>query len=134
MKEISFEKVFIIEDDLITCFLIKTLMEKTGFATSVETFHNGEEALVGLEKSGTAPDLIFLDLNMPIMDGWEFLRQMHSRSYLPRVPVYILTSSIDPIDKEESHKHNQVKDYLIKPLSLPDLENIRNSLGIHLKN
>lgn len=70
MKQLSM--VYLVEDDIITTFLIKTLMEKFSFADEIKGFQNGEEALNALFAGSADPDMLFLDLNMPIMDGWEF--------------------------------------------------------------
>ncbi|XDD48481.1 response regulator [Leptospira sp. WS39.C2] len=118
-------KVFLIEDDVVTTFLIKTLMEKFSFATEILTFQNGAVALDALNHSGTYPDLLFLDLNMPIMNGWEFLDQIKGDRNYSQIPIYILTSSIDPADKSRSHHFPNVKGYLVKPLGVKDLKSIQ---------
>ncbi|TGL55586.1 response regulator [Leptospira kemamanensis] len=123
MKKIS--KVFLIEDDLVTTFLIKTLMEKFSFASEIITFSNGDVALHTLQNSETYPDLLFLDLNMPVMDGWQFLEEIQNRSPLSNIPTYILTSSIDPLDRSRSTQFPNVKGYLVKPLSWKDLQSIQ---------
>ncbi|EOQ86865.1 response regulator receiver domain protein [Leptospira yanagawae serovar Saopaulo str. Sao Paulo = ATCC 700523] len=120
-------KVFLIEDDLVTTFLIKTLMEKFSFASEICTFANGADALDALHKSQNFPDFLFLDLNMPIMDGWQFLEAMQNSPHLSNIPTYILTSSIDPNDKSKSESFANVKGYLTKPLVLKDLEAIQTS-------
>lgn len=123
MKKIS--KVFLIEDDLVTTFLIKTLMEKFSFASEIITFPNGDVALQTLQNSETYPDLLFLDLNMPVMDGWQFLEEIQNHSSFSTIPTYILTSSIDPQDRSRSTQFPNVKGYLVKPLSWKDLQSIQ---------
>ncbi|TGK49656.1 response regulator [Leptospira bouyouniensis] len=118
-------KVFLIEDDAVTTFLIKTLMEKFSFASEIITFPNGADALEALHKTNVSPDLLFLDLNMPIMDGWQFLDEIQTNSQFSKIPTYILTSSIDPSDKSKSQSFPNVKGYLTKPLALKDLEAIQ---------
>ncbi|TGL62487.1 response regulator [Leptospira jelokensis] len=122
-------KVFLIEDDLVTTFLIKTLMEKFSFASEIYTYPNGADALDALQQSKIFPDLLFLDLNMPIMDGWQFLDAIQNSPLLSKIPTYILTSSIDPNDKSKSEAFPNVKGYLTKPLVLKDLEAIQTSQG-----
>lgn len=127
MKQLSM--VFLVEDDMITTFLIKTLMEKFSFADEIHGFHNGEDALNALLSGTVDPDLLFLDLNMPIMDGWEFLSAINKHPKYAKLPIYILTSSIDPTDKARSAEFQNVKGYLVKPLSLKDLQSINPAVG-----
>ncbi|TGL41544.1 response regulator [Leptospira perdikensis] len=127
MKQLSM--VFLVEDDVITTFLIKTLMEKFSFADEIQGFQNGEDALNALLSGTVDPDLLFLDLNMPIMDGWEFLNAINQHPKYAKLPIYILTSSIDPTDKARSAEFQNVKGYLVKPLSLKDLQSINPTIG-----
>ncbi|MCW7500433.1 response regulator [Leptospira soteropolitanensis] len=121
--------VYLVEDDVITTFLIKTLMEKFSFTDEIQGFQNGEEALNALLSGSHDPDMLFLDLNMPVMDGWEFLKAISKHPKYEKLPIYILTSSIDPTDKARSAEFPNVKGYLVKPLSLKDLQSIKPSLG-----
>ncbi|MGE8722875.1 response regulator [Leptospira terpstrae] len=127
MKQLSM--IYLVEDDVITTFLIKTLMEKFSFADEIHGFQNGEEALHALLDGSVDPDMLFLDLNMPVMDGWEFLNAISKHPKYAKLPIYILTSSIDPTDKARSAEFKNVKGYLVKPLSLKDLQSINPSLG-----
>ncbi|MCG6146228.1 response regulator [Leptospira bandrabouensis] len=121
--------VYLVEDDVITTFLIKTLMKKFSFADEIEGFQNGEDALNALLASSNDPDMLFLDLNMPVMDGWEFLKAISKHPKYAKLPIYILTSSIDPTDKARSTEFPNVKGYLVKPLSLKDLQSINPEVG-----
>lgn len=123
MKQMT--NVFLIEDDVVTTFLIKTLMEKFSFASQVFTYQNGAEALEALQESQDFPDLLFLDLNMPVMDGWQFLEEIRDIPEFSSIPTYILTSSIDPSDKSKSNSFPNVKGYLVKPIGPKDLAAIQ---------
>ncbi|ABZ95871.1 Receiver protein of a two-component response regulator [Leptospira biflexa serovar Patoc strain 'Patoc 1 (Ames)'] len=118
-------KVYLIEDDAVTTFLIKTLMEKFSFASEILTYSNGAEALDALQKAIEFPELLFLDLNMPIMDGWQFLETIQNIPKFSKIPTYILTSSVDPSDKSKSVTYPNVVGYLTKPLSKKDLSTIQ---------
>ncbi len=64
---------YIIDDDPVFIFGLKFLLNMENFAQQIKTFANGEEAIAELQKNKKLPEIIFLDLNMPVMDGWEFL-------------------------------------------------------------
>lgn len=93
-------------------------------------FKNGREALDYFKillaniDSPLFPEIILLDLNMPIMNGWEFLKeftQISPPSGL-KTTLYVVSSSIDPYEIERAKAHFLVKDYLIKPVNLDDFE------------
>ncbi|MFV8226850.1 response regulator [Christiangramia aquimixticola] len=122
----------IIDDDPIFVFGTKKIMKLANFCNSFMVFHNGEEALDKLkpiiESNGTAlPDVILLDLNMPIMDGWEFLDEFIKIPSQKEITIYIVTSSIDPHDIERAKDYDKISNYLIKPISSEKLHQIVSS-------
>lgn len=116
-------KLLCVDDDPITLMLYKMVISKAEFAAQVDTAQNGEEAVAyfdNLLNSGAEfPKLIFLDLNMPVMGGWEFLDLFSTRKYEPfsDVKVIVLSSTIDPQDIEKSKSYPQVIDFRSKPIS-----------------
>ncbi|WP_375436959.1 BLUF domain-containing protein [uncultured Hymenobacter sp.] len=112
---------YVIEDDSITATLTRILLEKNLHGSRVQTYANGQQAIDQLTvalSTGTddVPDLILLDLNMPLMDGWEFL-EAFSRLPLPTpVCVLVLTSSINPEDRAKAARYQNVAGYFAKPL------------------
>ncbi len=88
-------------------------------------FTNPEEAFAALNDQ--SPDLIFLDLNMPEMSGWEFLDAMQKKNL--RHTVAILTSSTSPADTERSQDYGNVMDFYIKPLDPNELARIGEKLA-----
>lgn len=116
------ETVCIIDDDPIFVYGTKVLLNyNSSFGSSVLVHEDGMEALESLTamvKGGEPlPDVIFLDLNMPIMDGWEFLDEFVKLPIKRKPRVYIVSSSIDKQDIEKAHTYNIVKDFIVKPLS-----------------
>ena len=129
------DTILFIDDDPITLMLCKMVISKSLFSKEIATAKNGEEALqyfntlkqVNTNTPLTKPQLIFLDLNMPVMGGWEFLDSFGTSDYSEynNTKVIILSSTIDPEDLEKSKKYPMVIDFLSKPISKEMLEYIK---------
>lgn len=115
------KKVCVIDDDEIFVFAFKKILRISGFCEDVTVYFNGKEAINGLTSSNEDLDLIFLDINMPVMDGWGFLEQLEKQNINYSTPIYLLTSSIDQYDKIRAEQSSLVSKYLVKPLSVEDL-------------
>lgn len=124
----------IIDDDGMFQMLTRIIVEKTQRVQKIKIFSNGKEAINFLnsvhDQPDKLPEIILLDLNMPIMDGWGFLEE-----YLllkPRIGkeilIYVVSSSIDPEDIERARKISEVTDYVIKPVTQGKFINLLNSL------
>ena len=115
-------KVFIVDDDKIFVFLTKKTIEATEIQTEVTVFGDGEEAIDYLkqvsDKLTLLPDIICLDLSMPIMDGWEFLEEFTSLKTRidKKIILYLVSSSISPHDIERAKNISVVSDFIIKPI------------------
>lgn len=121
-----YRKVLCIDDDPIALLLSKLVLTKANFASEIVPLHNGEEASNYLALNETKNNydsnqnlIVFLDLNMPIMDGWEFLEKFQSQYYVnyPNIKIILLTSSVDPSDKERANQFPTVLEFISKPLS-----------------
>ncbi|GAA4498817.1 response regulator [Hymenobacter ginsengisoli] len=125
-------KTYLIDDDHLAIFLARHLLQSEGFSNTICAFQSAEEALAELlthEREGL-PRVIFLDLNMPVMNGWQFLEALtpHADELRGHCHIYILTSSLALADLEKS-KHYQLVDGLIhKPLDRSELRAIRARL------
>lgn len=133
------EQILCIDDDPITLMLCKKVISKASFSNEVITAQNGEEALHHFNtlkytnsKSKSKPELIFLDLNMPIMGGWEFLDHFTSPDYAEfnSVPVIVLSSTIDPEDLAKAKKYPIIIDFLSKPITQPMLEYLKKKIDL----
>ena len=113
--------ILLVEDDEVTLFLAKLLMNKIGYK-NVDTCLNGLEASNYLKNH--TPSLIFLDLNMPIMDGFELLKEMKTKNLCPTTKVVILTSSSRPDDRLRAVEYANVVEFLEKPLSKEKFEDL----------
>jgi CheY-like chemotaxis protein len=121
-------EVCLIEDDMIQVFLTKKFLEKIGSVEKVVDFQNGKAAYDALKRRSDAdeplPDLILLDLNMPVWDGWEFYDAFMKLPESGSVTVYILTSSLDHSDIGKAEGLGLKERYLSKPVGLPQLKTI----------
>jgi CheY-like chemotaxis protein len=128
------QTILCIDDDPITLMLCKMVITKASFSKEIVTAKNGEEALKYFNTLKTThsnkPQLIFLDLNMPVMGGWEFLDSFSTKDYSDynETKVIILSSTIDPEDLEKSKKYSMVIDFLSKPISKEMLEYLKTKI------
>ncbi|MCG2418902.1 response regulator [Aequorivita sp. F47161] len=122
----------IIDDDPIFVFGTKKIMQVADFCESFMVFHNGRDALNSLKaiiKGGEIlPEIILLDLNMPIMDGWEFLEAFTAIPTPVQIRIYIVSSSLDPQDINRAKNFKSVNNYIIKPIALEAISDIKNDL------
>lgn len=133
-----YNKILFVDDDPITLMLCKKVIERSEFSKEIETANNGEDALKYFDRLKSElnnnnqvvlPELMFLDLNMPIMGGWEFLDIFSKDSYhstFPHLKVIVLSSTIDPKDIEKSKSYSMVIDFLSKPITKEILNLISN--------
>ncbi len=130
-------KVLCVDDDSISLTISKLLLKRTGFAENILTAVDGHDALFYFEKlfvdhlnpEQEAPNLILLDINMPVMNGWEFLDAYIDQygSKLKNTKVVILSSTIDPEDFARAKKYTIVAQFLSKPLSVENLLELREN-------
>ena len=120
-------EVLIVEDDLVTVRLHKYVVEKT-WGTEVHIFSNGREAYDYLEAEANPEKrfLVLLDINMPQMNGWQFLEKVQKKFYASRLTVAIVSSSPTREDFRRAEELDLVKAYFQKPLKM---ENLREFLG-----
>lgn len=129
--------IFLVDDDLTFRFILRTIANTTDFARVVGEACNGQEALDILtqkfQSGEDLPDVVFLDINMPVMNGWEFLTEISkvivNRQDVP--PIFVLTSSINSEDHKRAETYLCVKGFYTKPINSTHLEEMRQMLQIH---
>ena len=125
----------IVDDDEIYVFGLKIMMKSVNFCDEIVVCENGEVALNFLkpltEKPENMPDVILLDINMPVMDGWQFLDEF--TKVKPgkdgKTTIYMMSSSVNPADLEKAKTYELISDYLVKPVNKTILKEIVASLN-----
>lgn len=131
----AIDTLYLVDDDDTYQFIVERTLASLDFVKSIKIFSNGKLAIDFLEAAiddpDQVPDIILLDLTMPVMDGWQFLE-----NYLllkPRIgkkiTIYVVSSSIDPTDMERAKAISEVTDYIVKPLSKEKLISLLGSLA-----
>ncbi|MCC6817620.1 MAG: response regulator [Bacteroidia bacterium] len=119
---------YIIDDDEVIIYLTQLLVKNVDFCERLSSFTSAEQAMESLLeaiKTGKdVPSVILIDLNMPIKDGWVFLDELSALNIQQNIPVFIFTSSINPVDMERALSYKIVKDYIIKPLTIQKVSKI----------
>lgn len=120
-------KTYLIDDDNLAICLTKHLLRAEGFSNCICTFQSAQEALDKLVgKKQRVPQVVFLDLNMPMMDGWQFLDALapYRDALRGNCPIYILTSSLALVDLEKSRHYELVSGLIHKPLDRGEIRAI----------
>lgn len=121
-------RVVIIDDNQVTCLILSEMLEK--IQLHITCFNEAESALEYLQKEannhGNLPDIIFLDINLPAMDGWDFLNEFIEMNthLVKRIDIYMISSSISEHDMEKARGFSIVKGYLVKPIEENDIRKI----------
>jgi two-component system, chemotaxis family, chemotaxis protein CheY len=115
--------IAVVDDDSVYQFTASRTLKATKLAHEILQFQNGKEALTFLrdeKRTQQIPDIIFLDINMPIADGWTFLDEFHNlkESLGKEIRIYMVSSSIDPRDLNRARNIPEVTDYMEKPISM----------------
>jgi len=125
--------ILLVDDDTPTNFLHKMVIKKSGIEAEVQALTSAIDALDYLTKKGkyaghevTLPEMILLDINMPAMDGWEFLEayQQMEIETRARIIIIMLTTSLNPADRERAANHKEIVTFLNKPLQPGVLEEV----------
>ncbi len=122
-------ELFLVDDDDINNFLFSHLLKKSEANASLQSFTNPLEALQAIKAriaDQNAIDLLLLDINMPLLSGWEVLEELRAdtESLLKNTRIYMLSSSVHATDMEQASIYPEVSGFISKPISLDQLSGI----------
>ncbi|MGZ4958942.1 MAG: response regulator [Methylomonas sp.] len=128
---INSKPILLIEDDSVDAMTVRRALKELHVSNRLEHVENGEEALAYLRDPGfDRPCLILLDLNMPVMNGIEFLQAIKAETGLKRIPVVVLTTSDEQEDKVESFELG-VAGYMRKPVEYQQFVEIMRTIDAY---
>ncbi|OAB29687.1 Response regulator receiver domain-containing protein [Flavobacterium fryxellicola] len=119
--------IWIVDDDAIYQIIVNKIIQRSEMFSAISSFKNGKDAINNLQRAAATndelPDIVLLDINMPIMDGWEFMEAMAliKPKLNKEIVVYIVSSSIAVEDKNKSKSYENILGYISKPITVNDL-------------
>lgn len=122
------KKVLIVDDDHVILMIHKLKIMKTGVDLTPLQFLNGQTALDHIIEYNEVENsfIVLLDINMPVMNGWEFLDSIQKMALKCQVKVAIVTSSVDQADQEKAKMYSQVFSYITKPVNEAEMAIFKN--------
>lgn len=117
--------ILLVDNDDITNYYNRVILEDDNFAENIVEQYSSEEAIEYLKnEDNPIPDIIILDINMPIMNGWDFLDHIVANNIrgLDHFKIFMLTASMNPNDEDRMDKYDCVSGFLIKPLEIDKLK------------
>ena len=120
--------ILVVDDDKICNFLTVNSLRKVGIQGDIEVVINGLEAINKLKELSVFPDFILLDINMPVMNGLDFLENYKIEGFEGKTKIVMYTSSIRESDKKVALQYNDVIDFINKPLTKDKLHKLIKKL------
>ncbi|WNH10481.1 response regulator [Thalassobellus suaedae] len=121
-------QLIVVDDDDVACFLLNKFLIHAGFSEP-KIYLKAKDALDYLnnEQNTEVTYAIFLDINMPLMSGWQFLDELEAKHIKSKYFIFLITSSINPKDKDKSLTYNHVMDLLVKPINSSALKALKKN-------
>jgi two-component system chemotaxis response regulator CheY len=126
----------IVDDDKIYHYTTRRMIAGLGFQETILPFYNGGEALhyikENIEFPVVLPDTILLDIDMPYVDGWDFLNEFITLKNIiaKGIVIYMITSSVSELDMEKAHNYQELSGYVIKPVTREQFKDLLSDIII----
>ena len=121
----------VIDDDKMVLFIQEKMLQMSGFSSTPLKFEDASKALDYFKSNTNTKDvIIFLDINMPYISGWEFLDELEENQPKQNINVIVVTSSIDLRDKESAFEYDSVVDYMVKPVTKENLVQLKSNKNL----
>ncbi len=123
---VTYKRCLLIDDNYIDNFVTRRILESSNFAEEIAVRQSANEAIGALKDGSVKPDVIFLDLRMPLMNGFEFLSEFEKIEFEGKdnIKIFMLSSSLDPTDVRRSTENKYVVQFIHKPLTHKILEEL----------
>jgi CheY-like chemotaxis protein len=122
---ICFKTCLLIDDNYIDNFVTRKILEGSNFAEEIIVLRSANDAINSLKEGQLKPDVIFLDIRMPLMSGFEFLEEYDKIDMdKDNVKIFMLSSSLDPLDLRKSTDNKYITQFIHKPLTQKALEEL----------
>jgi CheY-like chemotaxis protein len=121
-----YKTCLLIDDNYIDNFVTRRILESSNFADQVVVSQSATEAIESLRAGDVTPDVIFLDIRMPMMGGFEFLQEYDKIEVENKkdIKIFMLSSSLDPTDMRKSMNNKYITQFIHKPLTQKALDEI----------
>lgn len=121
-------EVIIVDDDSVVTFLNEIIVKDSGFSPNPISFNDANDATEYMtgHNNGNTLYCVFLDINMPMISGWEFIEELDSLGLKESVAAIMVTSSLDEADRVKSENYDNVIGFLEKPISKAALESFKH--------
>jgi CheY-like chemotaxis protein len=122
---ICFKTCLLIDDNYIDNFVTRKILEGANFAETITVVRSATEAINSLREGIVKPDVIFLDVRMPLMSGFGFLEEFDRINIdKSNIMIFMLSSSLDPVDMKRSTDNKYITQFIHKPLTIKALEEL----------
>lgn len=126
--------LLVIDDDDINIFIIRKIVEKTGYCVNMISKGNGQLAIDYLTQVSLQgddfPHLMLIDINMPVLNGWEFLETYENLNFSQKADMYMLSSSVYENDIERARTFKTIKGFISKPLTIERLSELLRQIKL----
>lgn len=122
---VCFKTCLLIDDNYIDNFVTRKILEGSNFVEKIIVVRSANEAIESLSNKSIQPDVIFLDVRMPMMGGFEFLEEYDKIDIdKSSIKIFMLSSSLDPVDLRKSSDNKYITQFVHKPLTAEALEEL----------